>query len=165
MCLVDSSTMHSFINANAAAQCKLPLLHCSSLAVTLANHTQVTTKLMCEVPMQFDANLMHLVTYHVVNNLTSSVVLGIDWLMEHWPEINWLNYTVIMHLANGKQLLIPGLAAGNSKPTFMFCSSKVTCKLVAQGEHAWLILVSPDNSAACLHGAKCAQANQLSVHR
>ena len=145
-------------------QCKLPLLHCSGLAVTLANGTQVTTKLTCEVPMHFNANLMHLVTCHVVNNLTSSVVLGIDWLMEHWPEIDWPNYTVTLHLANGKQLLIPGLAAGNSKPTFVFCSSKVACKLVAKGEHAWLILISPDNSAACLHGAKCAQANQLSVH-
>ena len=48
--------------------------------------------------MQFDANLMHLVTCHVVNNLTSLVVLGIDWLTEHWPEINWPNYTVTMHL-------------------------------------------------------------------
>ena len=37
--------------------------------------------------MQFDANLMHLITCHVVNNLTSSVVFGIDWLMEHRPEI------------------------------------------------------------------------------
>ena len=164
MCLVDSGAMHSFIDANVAVQCKLPLLHCSSLAVMLANGTQVTTKLTCEVPMQFDANLMHLVTCHVVNNLTSLVVLGIDWLIEHQPEIDWPNYTVTLHLANGKQLLIPGLAAGNSKPTFVFCSSKVACKLVAQGEHAWLILISPDNSAACLHGAKCAQANQLSVH-
>ena len=130
----------------------------------LENGTQVTTKLTCEVPMQFDANLMHLVTCHVVNNLKNSVVLGIDWLMEHHPEINWPNYIVTMHLANGKQLLIPGLAAGNSKPTFVFCSSKVACKLVAQGEHAWLLLVSPDNSAAYLHGAKCVQAKQLSVY-
>ena len=68
----------------------------------LANGTQVTTKLMCEVTMQFDANLMHLLTCHVVNNLISLVVLGIDWLMEHQPEINWLNYTVTLHLANGK---------------------------------------------------------------
>ena len=90
--------------------------------------------------MHFNANLMHLVTCHVVNNLTSSVVLGIDWLMEHRPEIDWPNYTVTLHLANGKWLLIPGLAAGNSKPTFVFCSSKVACKLVAKGEHAWLIL-------------------------
>ena len=130
----------------------------------LANSTQVATKLTCEVPMQFDANLIHLVICHVVNNLTSLVVLGIDWLTEHWPEIIWPNYTVTMHLANGKLLLIPGLAAGNSKPTFEFCSSKVACKLVAQGEHAWLILVSPDNPASCSNVVKCAQANQLSVH-
>ena len=114
--------------------------------------------------MQFDTNLMHFVTCHVVNNLTSSVVLGIDWLTEHQPEIDWPNFTVTLHLVNSKQLLIPGLASGNSKPTLVFCSSKVACKLVAKGEHAWLILISPDNSAACLHGAKCAQANQLSVH-
>ena len=88
MFLVDSSAMHGFINANVAAQCKLPLSHCSGLVVTLANDTQVTKKLTCEVPMQFYANLMHLVTCHVVNNLTSLVVLGIDWLMEHWPEID-----------------------------------------------------------------------------
>ena len=138
--------------------------HCSGLAVTLANGTQVTTKLTCEVLMQFNVNLMHLVTYHVVNNLTSSVVLDIDWLMEYRPEIDWPNYTVILHLANSKQLLIPGLADSNSKPTFVFCSSKVACKSVAKGEYAWLIFVSPDNSAACLHRAKCAQANQLSVH-
>ena len=123
--MVDSGATHSFINTNVAEQCKLPLLHCSSLAVTLANGTQVTIKLIYEVPMQFDANLMHFVTCHVVNNLTSLVVLGIDWLMEHEPEIDWPNYTVTIHLANGKQLLIPGLAAGNSKPTFVFCSSKV----------------------------------------
>ena len=156
--------MHSFIDANVAAQCKLPLLHCSGLAVTLANGTQVTTKLTCEIPIYFNANLMHLVTCYVVNNLKSSVMLGIDWLTEHQLEINWPNYTVTLHLVNGKWLYIPGLAAGNSKPTFVFFSSKVACKLVAKGEHAWLILVSPDNSAACLHGAKCAQANQLSVH-
>ena len=156
--------MHSFINANVAAQCKLPLLHCSGLAVILENGTQVTTKLTCEVPVQFDANLIYLVTCHMVTNLTSSVVLGINWLMEHQPKVDWPNYTVTMHLTNGKRLLIPGLASGNSKLTFMFCSSKVASKVVAQGEHAWLILVSPDNSAAYLHGAKCAQANQLSVH-
>ena len=106
--------MHSFIDANIAVQCKLPLLHCSGLAVMLENGTQVTTKLTCEVPIYFNANLMHLVTCHVVNNLTSSVVLGIDWLMEHQTEIDWPNYTVTLHLTNGKQLLIPGLAAGNS---------------------------------------------------
>ena len=83
MCLVDSGAMHSLIDANVAVQCKLPLSHCSSLIVTLANSIQVTAKLICEVPMQFDTNLMHLVTCHVVNNLTSLVVLGIDWLMEH----------------------------------------------------------------------------------
>ena len=156
--------MHSFINANVAEQFKLPLLHCSGLALTLANGTQVTTKIICEVLMHFNANLMHLVTCHVVNNLTSSVVLGIDCLMEHQPEINWPNYTVTLHLANGKWLLTPGLAAGSGKPTFVFCSSKMACKLVAKGEYAWLILVIPDNSAICLHGAKCAQANQLSMH-
>ena len=64
--------------------------------------------------MQFDTNLMHLVTCHVVNNLASSVVLGIDRLMEHQPEINWPNYTVTLHLMNSKRLLIPGLASGNS---------------------------------------------------
>ena len=129
----------------------------------LANGTQVTKKITCEVPMNFNANLMHLVTYHVVNNLTSSVVLGIDWLMEHWPEIDWLNYTVTLHLANGKCLLIPGLAAGNNKPTFVFCSSKVACKLFAKGEHAWLILISPDNSSACLHVLKDAVTGYISV--
>ena len=164
MCLVDSGAMHSFFDANVAVQCKLPLLYCSGLAVMLANGTQVTKKLTCEVPIHFNANLMHLVICHVVNNLTSSVVLGIYWLMEHQPEIGWLKYTVTLNLVNGKQLLIPGLAAGNSKPIFVFCSSKVACKLVEKGEHAWFILISPDNSAACLHGAKCAQANQLLVH-
>ena len=164
MFLVDNGTTHSFIDANIAAQCKLPLLHCSGLAVMLANGTQATMKLTSKVQVQFYANLMHLVTYHVVTNLTSFIVLGIDWLMELWHEIDWLNYTVTMHLVNGKWLLIPDLAAGSSKPTFIFCSSKVACKLVAQGEHAWLILISPDNSAACSHGAKCGQANQLSVH-
>ena len=102
MCLVENGATHSFIDANVAAQCKLPLLHCFSLAVTLENGTQVTKKLTCKVPMQFNANLMHLVTYHMVNNLTSLVVLGIDWLMEHQFEINWPNYIVTMHLVNGK---------------------------------------------------------------
>ena len=45
---------------------------------------------------------MHLVICHVVNNLASLVVLGIDWLTEHWPEMDWPNYTVTMNLANGK---------------------------------------------------------------
>ena len=88
MCLVDSGAMHSFIDANVAVQCKLPLLHCSGLAVTLANGTQVTEKLTYEEQMQFNTNLMHLVTCHVINNLTSSVVLAIDLLTEHWPEID-----------------------------------------------------------------------------
>ena len=65
MCLVDSGVMHSFIDVNIAAQCKLPLSHCSGLAVMLANGTQVTTNLTCEIPMHFNANLMHLVTCHV----------------------------------------------------------------------------------------------------
>ena len=99
--MVDSGATHSFFDANVAAQCKLPLLHCSSLAITLANGTQITKKLTCKVPILFNANLMHLVTCHVVNNLTSLVVLGIDWLMEHWPETDWPNYTVTLHLANG----------------------------------------------------------------
>ena len=94
--------MHSFIDANIVEQCKLPLLHCFGLAVMLENGIQITPKLTCEVPMQFDANLLHLVTCHVVNNLTSLVVLGIDWLTEHRPEIDWPNYTVTLHLVNGK---------------------------------------------------------------
>ena len=83
MCLVGSGATHNFINANIAVQCKLPLLHCFGFAVTLANGTQVTTKLTCEIPMQFDTNLIHSVTCHVVNNLTNSIVVGIDWLTEH----------------------------------------------------------------------------------
>ena len=78
MVLVDSGAMHSFIDANIAVQCKLPLSLCSGLAVMLANGTQVTKKLTCEVPMQFNENLMHLVTCHVVNNLTSLIVLGVN---------------------------------------------------------------------------------------
>ena len=102
MCLVDSSAMHNFIDANVVVQCKLSLLHCSGLAAMLANNTQVTTKLTYEVPVQFDTNLIYLVTCHVLTNLTSLVMPGIDCLTEHQPEIDWLNYTVIMHLVNGK---------------------------------------------------------------
>ena len=87
-----------------------------------------------------------------------------DWLTAHKPEIDWPNYKVTLPLASNKRLLIPGLAACNTKPTLVMCSAKVACKEVTHGDSAWLLLITPDTTAACPHGVEGAQANSLSVH-
>ena len=67
---------------------------------------------------------MHEVVCLVVPNLTSALVLGIDWLTAQQPVIDWPNYTVSLPLPNKrKHLLIPRLAVDKIKPTLVMCSA------------------------------------------
>ena len=144
-CLIDSGATHSFIDAAIVAKHDLPILPCPGLAVTLADGSEIKTNSVCKLQVHFAPTLMHEIVCHVVPNLTSALVLGIDWLTAHQPVIDWPNYTVSLPLPNKrKHLMIPGLAVGKTTPTLVMCSAKVACKEVAQGDNAWLVLVTPD---------------------
>ena len=144
-CLIDSGTTHSLVDAAIVEKHDLPVLPCPGLAVTLADGSEVKTNSVCKLQVHFAPTLLHDVLCHVVLNLTSVLVLGIDWLTTHQPVIDWPNYTVSPPLPNKcKYLMIPGLAVGKMKPTLVMCSAKVACKDIAQGDNAWLFLITPD---------------------
>ena len=83
--MVDSGTTHSFVHSRVAATGGLKLELASKLNVTLANGSLLSTvsqSFLCleitseisEQPVVIDQHV------HVLPNLTSDAILGMDWL-------------------------------------------------------------------------------------
>ena len=84
-CLVDSGATHSFVHSRVAATGGLKLEPLSKLTVILANGSLVSSvsqSFLClEIPSEISEQPV-VIEQHVcvLPDLTSDVILGIDWL-------------------------------------------------------------------------------------
>ena len=83
--MVDSGTTHSFVHSRVAATGGLKLEPASKLTVTLANGSLVSSVsqsfLRLEIPGEISEQPVVIEQHvHVLPDLTSDVILGMDWL-------------------------------------------------------------------------------------
>ena len=93
----------------------------------------------------------------VVNTLTSPVVLGIDWLSQHSPHIDWSNYTA------GYQYFhchLTGSPAG-SDVCVELCSSKALVWEVQHDAIAWFALILESTDASSMELTQDPLRNRL----
>ena len=94
-CLVDSGAAHSFVHSRVAATGDLKRNPASKLTVTLANGSLVSSVsqyfLHLEIPSEISEQPV-VIEQHVcvLPNLTSDVILGMDWLEQNNPRIDWV---------------------------------------------------------------------------
>ena len=55
---------------------------------------------MCDIPICFRPGLCQIVSYHVVDKLSSKLVLGKEWLTTVNPTIRWFEYEVDLAFDN-----------------------------------------------------------------
>ena len=55
---------------------------------------------MCDIPICFRPGLCHVVSCHVVDKLSSKLVLGMEWLTSVNPTIRWFDYEVDLAFDN-----------------------------------------------------------------
>ena len=84
-CLVDSGATHSFVHSRVAATGGLKLEPASKLNVTLANSSLVSSVfrffLRLEIPCRISEQPVVIEQHvRVLPDLTSDVILGMDWL-------------------------------------------------------------------------------------
>ena len=91
--LIDSGATHCFVSATLVAKFELPVKPRGSMEVTLADGSWVSASHTCLVPLVVCAEpgraLHCMVECCVLAELNHNVVLGIDWLQETNPVINW----------------------------------------------------------------------------
>ena len=69
------------------------------MTVQLADGTAVVSQSVAKVPVLFTHAVQHVIECRVVDKLSYPLVLGMDWLQQHNPVIDWVGYTVTL----GKQ--------------------------------------------------------------
>ena len=94
--LVDSGATHSFVHSRVAATGGLKLEPASKLTVTLANGSLVSSvsrSFLClEIPGGISEQPVVIEQHvRVLPDLTSDVILGMDWLQQNNPRIDWVD--------------------------------------------------------------------------
>ena len=70
------------------------------LEVTLSDSSHVKTLYMCGMPICFRPGLYQTISCHVVDKLSSKLVLGMEWLTSVNPTIQWFDYEVDLAFDN-----------------------------------------------------------------
>ena len=78
--LVDSGAFHSFVEHSIVVHNVLPCLDDAPRMVTLADGTSVVLHAVAHVPVLFEPGVQHVLEYHVVDKLSSPVILGMTCL-------------------------------------------------------------------------------------
>ena len=60
---------------------------------------------MCDIPICFRPGLCKIVSCHVVDKLSSKLVLGMEWLTSVNPTIQWFDYEVDLDFDNSVVIL------------------------------------------------------------
>ena len=75
------------------------------LEVILADSSYVKTSNVCDIPICFGPGLCYIVSCHVVDELSSKLVLGIVWLTSVNPTLLWFDYEVDLAFDNSVVML------------------------------------------------------------
>ena len=91
---MDSGASHCFVVSSLVAAAQLSVFEGEELAVTLADGSTFRSNKCVLLPLELDGKVSLGVKCRVVDTLTSPVVLGIDWLTQYSPRIDWSNYAI-----------------------------------------------------------------------
>jgi Retroviral aspartyl protease len=116
--MIDSGATISFMHQNLAKQFDLPLVQ-RQLPIALANgsihNSHHSTRLVMQTsPTHFEVQSFQLIT---LGNY--SLILGMDWLRSHNPDIDWENRTVTLSCSAQHSLsALSSLARSTMPKTF-----------------------------------------------
>ena len=101
--MVDYGATHNFISTamfdilKATAPAEVHSGHTSEpLRVSLADRTVVLSTKLATIKVMLDNGIVQPIDFRVVWCLNHSLILGLQWLRDHNPRINWTTMTVTL---------------------------------------------------------------------
>lgn len=114
--MIDSGATISFIHQNLAQQYHLPLAQ-QRLNVSLADGSLHTSQHATRLVMQTSPDHFELQSFQLISLGNYSLILGMDWLRNHNPSIDWINRTVSLFCSSRHNLSnLPPLAKSIMPP-------------------------------------------------
>lgn len=108
--MIDSGATISFIHQNLAKQYDLPLAQ-HRLAISLADGSVQTSQHATRLVMQSSPDHFELQSFQLIALGNYSMILGMDWLKNHNPSIDWINRTATISCTSRHNLsALPPLA-------------------------------------------------------
>ena len=89
MVLIDSGAMHNFVSAALVQAVQALTINVEPMCVTLGNKFKVLSAKLASLSIFFASGSAQTVWCCVVAKLSALVILGMDWLTQLNPKINW----------------------------------------------------------------------------
>ena len=99
--LIDSGAINCFVQRSEILN-SWAMIEGSKLKTQLTTGHEFRIETKCLLPIAFDPGLEHVVDYYVVNKLTTPVILGMQWLQNYNPQVDWPNYVLTLQNSSGK---------------------------------------------------------------
>ncbi len=93
--MIDSGATISFMHQNLAQQYDLPVAK-QSLQISLANGSTHVSQTATTLVMQSSPEHFSTQTFQLITLGNYSIILGMDWLRAHNPQIDWEKRTITM---------------------------------------------------------------------
>ena len=87
--LVNSGAMHNCVSAALVQAVKATTINAKPTCITLGNKFKVLSTKLAKLRISFTYGATQMVWSHVVPELSALVILGMDWLTQIKPKINW----------------------------------------------------------------------------
>ena len=94
MVLVDSGETHNFVSAALTQAVKATTINTEPMCVTLGNKFKVLSTKLAKLSISFASGAAQIVWCHIMSELSTLVILEMDWLTQINPRINWTKKTI-----------------------------------------------------------------------
>ena len=81
--------MHNFVSAALVQAVQATTINIEPICVTLGNKFKVLSTKLAKLSISFTSGAAQMVWCYVVPELSALVILGMDWLTQLNPKINW----------------------------------------------------------------------------
>ena len=88
MVLIDSSARHNFVSTVLVKAVQATTINIEPICVTLGNKSKVLSAKSAKLNILF-TGVAQMVWCHIVPKLSAPLILGINWLTQFNPKINW----------------------------------------------------------------------------
>ena len=93
MDLIDSGLTHNFVSAALVQAVKATTINTELMCVTLGNKFKVLSTNLAKLGISFASGAAQTVLCCIVLELSALVILGMYWLTQINPKINWYEQT------------------------------------------------------------------------
>src|SRR5258708_28419782 len=146
--LLDSGSLHSFVNETFALKNRLKFLYLlKAILLRMFNgSTTSTVNRTCCIPITFSTSELHTMELFVTKlDEEYLVVLGYDWLTQHNPSIDWVE-TKIMFCNPETQKTLPEVPRLAPRVIDIRLVSKRTMDRICQEVGSMTFLLSPSGT-------------------